>query len=192
MQRTRADRRKRIIEIVFPLVLLVVLVAIDQFTKYCFKELYLKSGNTIIIENFFTLTYTVNTGAAWSFLSGVSWAQAFFKILTSISLVLFSLFYVYAVKKRYKWLNFSLVLVIAGTIGNFIDRLAFNGVIDFLSFTFWGWNFPVFNFADSCLTVGVVMLIVHYFFFDKDAIFKKRVSKNDKDETTVLKDDQSD
>lgn len=182
MQRIGIDRCKRIISIALPLVVLALLVLVDQLTKYYFKELYLSSGNTVVIKNFFTLTYTVNTGAAWSFLAGVSWAQTFFKVLTSVSLIIFVVFYFYSVKNNYKWLNYALALIIAGTIGNFIDRILLNGVIDFLSFTFWGWAFPVFNIADSCLTVGVIMLIVHYLFIDKDALLKKRLlDKKDDD-----------
>jgi signal peptidase II len=142
---------------------------------------YETSGKTVVIKDFFELTYTVNTGAAWSFLSGVSWAQTFFKVLTMVSLVLFGVFLFYAFKQNYKFLKYALVLVIAGTIGNFIDRILINGVIDFLSFTFWGWDFPVFNVADSCLTVGVIMIIVHYCFIDKDALFRKKNKEIDQE-----------
>ena len=93
MQRIGTDRCKRIINIALPLVVLALLVLVDQLTKYYFKDLYLSSGNTVVIKNFFTLTYTINTGAAWSFLAGVSWAQTFFKVLTSVSLVIFVVFY---------------------------------------------------------------------------------------------------
>lgn len=177
MQGTGTNRRRRLISIIISVVLLGVLIAIDQLTKYHFKALFAEKGTTTVIENFFCFTYTENTGAAWSFLAGVSWAQTFFKVLTAVSLVLFGVFYVYAYKRDYGWLKISLVLIIAGTIGNFIDRLLLNYVIDFLSFTFWGWDFPVFNFADSCLTVGVIMLIVHYCFLDADALFKKKSSE---------------
>ena len=172
MQRTGSDRWRRIVSLFLPLVVFLALVAIDQISKYYFKDLYTKQGTTVVIEDFFAFTFTMNTGAAWSFLAGVSWAQTFFKILTGVSLVLLGLFLFYVYKKNYRWLKYALVLIISGTIGNFIDRLILNGVIDFLSFTFWGWAFPVFNFADSCLTVGVIMLIVHYLFLDKDALFK--------------------
>ncbi len=176
MQRTWANGTRRIVSCILGVLIILLLIAIDQVSKYYFKDLYLEKGTTVVIRNFFSLTYTMNTGAAWSFLAGVSWAQTFFKVLTIISLILFMMFYVYALKKNYKWLQFSLVLIIAGTIGNFIDRIIMGGVIDFLSFTFWGWSFPVFNFADCCLSVGVVMLIIHYLFLDKDAVFK--IKKN--------------
>ena len=180
MQRDGANGRKRIIFEVLALVLLIALIAIDQLTKLYFSK-SLKYGQKIdVINGFFYFTYTVNTGAAWSFLSDAPWAQTFFKILTAVALVLFVLFYLYAVKKKYKWLRVAVILVISGTVGNFIDRLAINGVIDFIGFTFGAYNFPIFNLADSFLVVGIIMLIIHYLFLDTNAVFKKKSDANKK------------
>ena len=172
MQRVRANGWKRIVLEIIPALILVALVFLDQWSKDYFYNLWHFNGDKVVIKNFFTLTYTVNTGAAWGFLSDKSWGQLFFKVLTSISLVAFVAYYLYAVKKGKTWLKCALILIIGGTIGNFIDRLLANGVVDFLSFNFWGYAFPVFNFADSFLTVGVIMLIVYYCFMDENAIFR--------------------
>ncbi|MBE7083609.1 MAG: signal peptidase II [Clostridiales bacterium] len=178
MQRIRANRFGRIILELLPLFIVIVCTVLDQITKTCFKNLYFeKGGSTQVIKNFFYLTYTVNTGAAWSFLADVSWGQTFFKILTAVSLVLFVLFYIYAFKRNYKWLKYSIAIVVGGTLGNFIDRLSFNGVTDFISLVFGDYYFPVFNLADSFLTVGVIMLIVHFLFLDESALFKKNNGK---------------
>ncbi len=185
MQRTRSNARRRIIFEVSMIVLLVLLVVADQVTKICVKNLY-ETGewtSTQVIKNFFYFTYVENTGSAWSFLSDVSWAQTFFKIITGVALVLFAFYYYFVTKKRYKWLKVALVLIIAGTIGNFIDRLAYNYVVDFLSFIFGDYHFPVFNLADSFMTVGIIMLLIHYLFLDKNALFKK----SKKDEEKVKK-----
>lgn len=177
MQRIGLDRWKRIIFIALPIVIVAVVVGLDQLTKYLFKNLYMQNGRTIVIDGFFYFTYTVNTGAAWSFLADVSWGQTFFKILTSVSLVLFVVFIVYAIKKDLKWLTISLAFVIGGTIGNFIDRLIFSGVTDFISFQFGSYYFPVFNLADSFLVVGVIMLIVYFLFFDENALFRRKTEE---------------
>ena len=87
---------------------------------------------------------------------------------------MFVLFYLYAAKKNYKWLRVALVFVVAGTLGNFIDRLTMNAVVDFIGFIFGSYYFPVFNLADSFLVVGVIMLVVHYLFIDASAVFKKK------------------
>lgn len=179
MQRIGANRRRRIIiEIAF-LVLLLALIAIDQLTKYHFSHTLNMYEIQPVIKDFFYFSYTVNTGAAWSFLSGVPWAQTFFKILTAFALVIFVLLYIYSLKKGYKWLKVGLIFIISGTIGNFIDRLCIDGVIDFIGFTFGKYNFPVFNLADAFLVVGVIMLIIQFLFFDKNAVFKRNdASKN--------------
>lgn len=181
MQGTRADRRKRIIIECLFILLLAVLVVVDQITKKHFSST-IKYGESVpIIDGFFYFSYYINTGAAWSFLSGVSWAQTFFKVLTAIALVLFIIFYIFAVRKNYKWLKVSLILIISGTLGNFIDRLILNGVIDFISFVFGSYHFPVFNLADSFLVVGVIMLLIHFLFIDEGAIFKRKDGKENTD-----------
>lgn len=177
MQGIRLDRRKRIIIEIASVLLLGILIAIDQITKFHFSTTLELHEEKTVIDGFFYFTHTINTGAAWSFLAGVSWSQLFFKILTGIALVAFVFFYVYAARKGYKWLRVSLILVIAGTVGNFIDRLTIDGVIDFLGFIFGDYCFPIFNIADSFLVVGVIMLIIHYLFIDEGAVFKKKNAK---------------
>ena len=178
MQRIRVDRRIIIKNLIFLLVL-VALILIDQITKTVVKNLYENSGwvYTSVISGFFEFRYAFNTGAAFSFLADASWGQIFFKILTSIALVAFYIYYVYVCKKGYTFLRIAMIIVIAGTIGNLIDRLAYNGVVDFLSFTFGAYKFPIFNLADTYMTIGAIMVVVHYFFLDENAIFTK---KNDK------------
>ena len=177
MQGTRADRWKRIIKISLPFLVLGLCVLFDQLTKVYFKKALSDGGDMEVIPNFFYFTYTVNTGAAWSFLADASWGQLFFKILTGISLVLFGFLMYYAFKKDYKWLMYSVALIIGGTIGNFIDRLSFNGVTDFIGVYIGTYKFPIFNLADSFLVVGMIMIIVYFLFLDNDALLKFRKKK---------------
>lgn len=179
MQRTWFDRWKRIIIELIPLFVVIACVILDQLTKKWTSELYQKNGQTTVIDGFFYLTHTINTGAAFGSLGDKPWAQTFFKILTSVSLVLFVLFYVYAFKRGYKWLKYSLAIVIGGTLGNFIDRIAINGVIDFVSLVFGSYSFYIFNLADAFLTVGVIMLIIHLLFIDEGALFRKKDGKEE-------------
>ena len=179
MQRTWSDRWKRIVIELIPLLVVVACVVIDQLTKKWTTELFEKNGRTTVIDGFFYLTHTINTGAAFGSLGDKPWAQTFFKILTCISLVLFCLFYVYAFKHKYNWLKYSLAIVIAGTLGNFIDRIAISGVIDFISLVFGSYSFYIFNLADAFLTVGVIMLIIHLLFIDEGALFKKKNGKEE-------------
>lgn len=190
MQRTRTfDRKRLIIFIVIPVVLGLALIGLDQITKFFAAR---DKVNSTVIENFFYLSYSTNSGAGFSFLADKEWGQLLFKIITPVALVAFIAFYVFAVKKSYKWLAYSVVLIISGTIGNFIDRLLNSEVVDFLSFHFGSYIFPTFNVADVCLTVGVIMLIVHFLFFDGNAVFKKK-RKTEDGETSEsdIKDDEN-
>lgn len=179
MQRIGADGRRKIINLSISLTLLVVLIVLDQVCKICFKNLYEAQGETVVINNFFSFVYTVNTGCAWGFLSGKPWAQTFLKIITVIAILFFVFYYIYSIKKGYVFLQYGIAVSFAGTMGNFIDRVLLNGVTDFISLTFWGYDFPIFNIADVCLTCGVIMIITHLIFLDKNGIFAS--GKNEED-----------
>ena len=179
MQGIRAfDRKRLIIFIIVPIILLAALIGLDQITKYFAAR---DKVNTTVIDGFFYLSYSTNSGAGFSFLADKEWGQLLFKIITPFALIAFIAFFVFAVKKSYKWLAYSVVSIIAGTIGNYIDRLINSEVVDFLSFHFGSYIFPTFNVADICLTVGVIMLIIHFLFIDKSAVFKRKPKTDDTD-----------
>jgi signal peptidase II len=174
MQGTRFDWR-RIIRIAIPIIVLALTILFDQLTKYYFKNLYFsKKEDTIVIPDFFYFTYAINTGAAWSFLNDVAWAQTFYKVLTVVALCAFGAMWFFSFKKRKRWLNYTFALIIGGTIGNFIDRISFNGVIDFIGVYLGDYPFPIFNLADSFLVVGMIMLIVYFLFLDSEALFRRK------------------
>lgn len=188
MQGVGALRRKRIIcGIIIPCVVLLALIAADQITKYAFQSLHEDKGDTQVIKDFFYFTCVYNEGAAFSFLADKEWGQLFFKILTGVALVAFVSFFVLTVKHEKKWCTYSLSFVIAGTIGNYIDRLINSKVIDFIELRFGSYTFPVFNFADICLTVGIIMLVVYFLFLDKNAVFAKKKPENSEEEKTEEK-----
>lgn len=182
MQRVRVNRRGIKLNIIFAFSL-IFLVLLDQILKSICVVSYNNGWNeTTVIKDFFYLTFSLNDGAGFSFGAGTTWGQPLFKALTCVSLVIFYIYYIYVCKKNYILLRISLILIIGGTIGNFIDRIAFGHVVDFISFVFGSYKFPIFNFADIYLTIGVILLIIHYLFLDNNAIFKKddkkRISNN--------------
>ncbi len=177
MQRAWANRLKFILKIALPILVIGLCILFDQLTKNYFKTEYSTYEKNFIIPNFFYFTYTVNTGAAWSFLADKAWGQIFFKILTGFALGGFVVFLVYAIKKDWKWVSYSLALIIGGTIGNFIDRLFFGGVTDFIGFIFGDYSFPIFNLADSFLVIGLILLIFYFCFLDEHALFKPSKKK---------------
>ena len=177
MQRTRLNRG--IILIISYVLVLGLLIFIDQITKIHFENKFNESGNTDVISGFFYFTFTKNTGAAFSFLAKVSWGQAFFKVLTIVSLAVFVFLTILSHKKGCLFFTFALIITLSGTIGNFIDRMSLDYVRDFIGFIFGSYYFPIFNFADICLTVGVIMIVVHLLFLDDNAIFKKSNGSQD-------------
>ena len=116
-----------------------------------------------------------NTGAAFSMLGGVEWAKTFFIVLTVVAVALGTV-YLFVNRKSSLWLDLSIVLIIGGAIGNFIDRVVLGYVRDFIFVTF----FANFNVADAAITVGAVMLVLFFLFIDKDAVFRfgKKDEKN--------------
>ena len=107
-----------------------------------------------IINNFFSVTYVRNTGAAWSILSG----NVFFLIL--ISIIALVLIYIYFIKnkKLTKLENISYGLLIGGILGNLIDRIIHGYVIDYLDFKIINYDFPIFNIADICIVISIILI----------------------------------
>lgn len=150
----------------FYLILTTILVVVDQLTKYLTVQNIDLHEVIEIIPNVLSLTYIQNTGAAWSILEGKMW---FFYIVTII-VIAFLLYYLYTEAKTNKVLGIILSVVLAGTIGNFIDRLVFQYVIDMIKVDFI--NFPIFNVADMLLTVGVGVLIIFTFYEERNTTNK--------------------
>lgn len=137
-------------------------IGIDQITKAIVRKFLMPKKQIVVIKNFFNFTYVENRGGAWGMFGGKLWL---FIIITVLALgVLFYLFKDFDLKNNPLY-SVSLCLIIAGAIGNFIDRLALKYVTDFLDFIIFGYDFPVFNVADICITVGVGMLLVKILFF---------------------------
>ena len=125
-----------------------------------------------IIEGVLKLDIAYNKGASFSFLSNAEWGQTFFKILTVVVLIA-GVIFIIVQKPKSKWLNSALALMFSGTIGNFIDRLVFSYVRDFINVPF----FANFNVADICLCIGAGMLIFYVLFLDSDPVFNLRLKK---------------
>ena len=143
------------------LVSIFVLAGVDQLTKYLVVKLLKDAGTKTILKGLLDFSYVENRGAAFSMMQNARWI---FLAITVIALV--AIFWYYLKKRPVKpLLNLSLILLAGGAIGNFIDRLFFGYVVDFIKFSFF--NFTC-NVADIYLTFGVILLLIYIFFFDKD------------------------
>lgn len=141
-------------------VLVAVIVAFDQLTKFIVDRAMPLHHSIPIIEGFFSLTYVRNTGAAFGIFAGS--AEIFrrpFLILVSVVAIGFIVVMLKRLRDSEKWLLTALAFILGGAIGNLIDRVAYGEVIDFLD-CFWGsYHWPAFNVADSFITVGVTITL---------------------------------
>ena len=135
-------------------VIAVVMIVIDQWTKYLVIENMTIGESIPVIENIFYLTSHRNPGAAWGILQGQMW---FFYIITLI-VVGIIIYYIEHYAKTNRLLGISLGLVLGGAIGNLIDRVRFQEVVDFVDVYIFSYDFPIFNVADSSLVVGVILI----------------------------------
>ncbi|NCC55309.1 MAG: signal peptidase II [Erysipelotrichia bacterium] len=144
---------------IFLLLLLVGTLLLDQISKWAITSGLKLHESIPLIPNFFSLTYVQNTGAAWSMLEG---KMIFFYIISVIAIIAMILYF--RTLKEYQFLSkMGIVLMISGTLGNFIDRLFLNYVRDFLDFIIFNYDFPVFNVADMCLCIGIAMILLDEF-----------------------------
>ncbi|MDO4459421.1 MAG: signal peptidase II [Clostridia bacterium] len=141
---------------------IAALVAVDQIIKYFVVSNLAPVHSVNLIQNFLSFTYTENTGAAFGMFSNNSIVFAVITVIISAGIIMFLLKY-----KKQNWLSVSSsLMIIAGGIGNLIDRVRLQYVIDYIYFHFFGY---IFNFADCLITVGVAMFAVFVIFFmDKE------------------------
>lgn len=144
------------------ILLIAGLIGLDQWTKWFFMVNKDNFKDFEIIKGFFYLTYVENRGAAFGILQNFRW---FFIILTVIALAVMVWYFI---KNQNKMLRLSLSFIMAGAVGNFIDRLFRGFVVDFFDFYPFGYNFPVFNVADICVNIGVFFLLIYVLFIYKE------------------------
>jgi signal peptidase II len=139
------------------LTLAAVIVVADQVTKYAIVQ-YLAGGKTVILAPFLNLVLVYNPGAAFSFLSDADgWQRGFFIAIALIA----SAWIVWLLRKypHQRLFSLALALVLAGAVGNVIDRILVGAVIDFVDAHAFGYHWPAFNVADSSITCGATLLI---------------------------------
>lgn len=136
-------------------VMIVLIVAFDQITKYFAKSALYPDKAKDFIKGFVEFRYVENTGVAFSMLSGGRWI---FILLTAIVAVGI-LVYMFTKAQKNLWLYWSLGVIVSGAVGNLIDRIFLGYVIDFINPTFV--NFAVFNIADCAVTLGTISLVAY-------------------------------
>lgn len=157
--------KRRIILLTVDFFLAILFIATDQLTKY-YAVLMLKDQTPYsIMDGVFELHYLENNGAAFGILQGQKFFFLFIAVII-LSMILYVLFKM-PYQKKYIKLHITLVLIASGAIGNLIDRIRYDYVIDFLYFSLI--NFPVFNVADIYVTLAAFYLVILLLFVYKEA-----------------------
>ena len=125
----------------------------DQLTKFLIRKNFQLGQSVPVIKNVFHLTYVANTGSAFGLFKGYSLFLGLFAVIV----IIVTFYYIRKkIRKNERLLQFAVGLLLAGTMGNLIDRIFHGSVTDFLDFRIW----PVFNMADSAVTISVVLLVI--------------------------------
>lgn len=159
-----------------PFAIVFVVIFTDFFSKYwvhthlplMLSYPHYPYGGIAVFQNWggveFSISHLTNKGAAWGILSGYQ------DILVAVRILLIAGLAAYTVSGEKPLIRrIPLALIIAGATGNIIDYYAYGHVVDMLHFVLWGYDFPVFNIADSAVTIGVFWLIILTFFESRDS-----------------------
>ena len=171
------------------LIVIAALIVIDLVTKAIVAKHIPLYEEVYIIPKFLYFTYTTNDAAAFGGLFGLEKVMSplalriLLIIITTIAIGVFC-YLMYRFKDRHKLMRLSLALILAGAVGNYVDRLFLGEVRDFIGIEYFGKScfgqtgFAIFNIADAALTIGVIIFIIYFIFFFKDTKSKKGETKN--------------
>lgn len=138
------------------------LVGLDQLTKWIIT-LTIPYGHAVpVIDDFFAISHVLNTGAAWGVFSDYTWLLS---CVTFIACLILG--YLIAVS-THKWFTASYIMILSGALGNLVDRVFREEVVDFFSFRFGTYDFPSFNVADICITCGCILLMILVLFASRN------------------------
>ena len=144
--------------------LIVLMIGLDQLTKYLVRLYFFPNESKAIFSSFFSLTYVRNPGVAFGFLATApeNIRRPLLVLIPVVACIWLSVL-IWQNRKTDNWLlGLAYALIFAGAFGNLIDRFALNYVVDFFDF-FWGnAHFPAFNIADSCISIAAGLLILDF------------------------------
>ena len=133
-----------------------IFLIIDQAIKFYLSSKMIVNQSTVIIKNFLNITYVHNTGAAFSLLEGNTWLLIVIGIVAVIGLII----YIGKLADITDFDMFVYSLLLGGVLGNLLDRIMHGYVIDYISLNIFGYHFPIFNFADMCIVISVILIFI--------------------------------
>lgn len=148
----------------FYFLLIIILIIIDQYSKFVIAKTIKPYSSLTVIPGFFKLSRIHNRGAIFGFFSQTDNKFVFIGLaLASLFALAMVIYYFFKTSPSEKLMEISLSLILAGALGNLIDRIWRGYVIDFLEFYIGRYHWPNFNVADSCITIGAVLFIFIFF-----------------------------
>jgi signal peptidase II len=143
--------------IVFSVIVAGLLLLLDQTTKVLIDSSFKLGESLLVVNNFFSLTYVTNKGAAWGILSGYGWLL----LLIAVSVMGASIYFMRWLTEGFNERYLAITMIISGILGNSIDRIWRGEVIDFFDLHIANYHWPpVFNVADSAICVGVCIFFL--------------------------------
>jgi len=138
-----------------------ILIILDQYTKLLVSTHIPQNHFKMVIDGFLAITHIRNPGVAFGlFAEGPSQLKTVLFVGFSIVAIIAILIFFHQTPPERKMVQVGLILIFSGAIGNLIDRILYQEVIDFLDFFVGSYHWPAFNIADSCITVGVILMLV--------------------------------
>lgn len=139
------------------IILTILFLFLDIVSKLIVSKFFELGDSISVIDDFFHITYVRNTGAAWSMFSDKSYLVLILSLIIIVGIIL----YVYKNKGDNVLEKIAYSLILGGALGNFVDRIISGYVIDFLDFNIFGYDYPIFNLADTFIVIGVILMVVY-------------------------------
>jgi signal peptidase II len=150
------------------LISFVLILGLDQYTKYRVEQNIPLHHTIKVVDGFFNLTHLRNSGGAFGILGGEKGGVGtFFFVSVSLMAVGILIYLLYRLKEHERTLSLSLSLILSGAVGNLIDRIRYGEVVDFLDFHLFSHHWPAFNVADSAITIGIGLMLLELLVHDK-------------------------
>lgn len=155
--------KKKTVWLTADILFAAALTALDQFTKHLAVSKLMGHEPFVILKGIFELDYLENRGSAFGMFQG----QKIFLLCVGVVFlgIMFFLFSRTPAEKKFLPIHLAAVGIVAGGLGNMIDRIRLGYVVDFFSFVLI--HFPVFNVADICVTVGMALFLIYFIFIER-------------------------
>lgn len=139
------------------IILTLIFLLLDIVSKVLVSKYIVLEKSIKIINDFFYITYVRNTGVAWSMFS----SKTILVLLVSSFIILGIILYIYNNRPKNILEKVAYSMILGGAIGNFVDRIIYGYVIDFIDIKIFGYDYPIFNLADSFIVIGVILLVIY-------------------------------